>query len=151
MFALKKVLVYDTLLFLCTVIVSLYISYSDTTAPKKTTRFSHKFFPNNQCKSLTHFSPVFHISNPWKHKKTRGFLTFSGCRKIKHWAKMGWYYGYLDISDQLKSLTPTAYSLFYTTMIFLWVTNLVTWTSLRKILNPFNFIFSNFCHDSQMQ
>ena len=151
MFALKEVLVYDTLLFLCIVIVSLSVFYIDTTAPKKTTWFSHNFFPNNQWKSLTHFSPVFHISNPWKYQKTRGFLTFSGCRKIKHWAKMSWYYGYLDISDQHKYLTPIAYSLFYTTMIFLWVTNLVTWTSLRKILNPFNFTFSNFCHDSQMQ
>ena len=48
MFALKEVLVYDTLLFLCIVIVSLSVLYIDTTAPKKTMRFSHNFFPNNQ-------------------------------------------------------------------------------------------------------
>ena len=34
---------------------------------------------------VTHFSPMFHFYNFWKHQKTVGFLTFSGGIKMKHW------------------------------------------------------------------
>ena len=38
---------------------------------------------------LTDFSAMFYFNFPWKHKKTFGFLTFSGGSiKMKHWIKM---------------------------------------------------------------
>ena len=30
----------------------------------------------------THFSPLSHFYTPWKHQKTYGFLTFSGCTEM---------------------------------------------------------------------
>ena len=38
---------------------------------------------------LTHFQPVFHLYNPWKHQKTYGFLMFSGRIEVEHWLKKG--------------------------------------------------------------
>ena len=32
-------------------------------------------------KGLTHFMPLVSFHTPWKHQKTRGFLTFSGVQK----------------------------------------------------------------------
>ena len=40
---------------------------------------SNKFYPMMAFpRLLTHFSPVSHFYTPWKSKKTKGFLTFSG-------------------------------------------------------------------------
>ena len=38
---------------------------------------------------LTHFQPMFHSYNPWKHKKTGDFLMFSGGIEVECWLKMG--------------------------------------------------------------
>ena len=43
----------------------------------------------NFCQGLTHFYPVSHFYTPWKHQKTKGFLTFSGGIEMWHWTKMG--------------------------------------------------------------
>ena len=37
---------------------------------------------------VAHFSPIFYFYTPWKRRKTKGFLTFSGCIEMSHWAKM---------------------------------------------------------------
>ena len=33
---------------------------------------------------LTHFQPMFHFYNPWKHQKTSDFLIFSGGIEVEH-------------------------------------------------------------------
>ena len=33
--------------------------------------------------------PMFHYYTPGKCQKTRGFLTFSGGKEMKHWHKIG--------------------------------------------------------------
>ena len=38
--------------------------------------------------SLDHFKPISDFYTPWKRQKTSGFLTFSGCREMKHWFEM---------------------------------------------------------------
>ena len=36
-------------------------------------------------KSLTYFLPMFPFYAPWEHRKTKGFLVFSGGIKWEHW------------------------------------------------------------------
>ena len=38
---------------------------------------------------LTYFSPVSLFYTPWKRRKIKGILTFSGGIEIWHWTKMG--------------------------------------------------------------
>ena len=38
---------------------------------------------------LVHFGSVFYFYNPWKRRKTMGFLTFSRGIDREYWAKMG--------------------------------------------------------------
>ena len=35
---------------------------------------------------LTHFRLMFYLYTPQKRQKPKGFLTFSGCREMEHWA-----------------------------------------------------------------
>ena len=41
---------------------------------------------------LSHFTPMFHYYTPGKCQKTRGFLTFSGGKEMKHWHKIGQWF-----------------------------------------------------------
>ena len=34
---------------------------------------------------LIHLTPIFYMCTPWKHQKTRSFLTFSRGKEMENW------------------------------------------------------------------
>ena len=43
---------------------------------------------NTQTCSLNHFTLIFNFYFPWKLRKTRRFLTFSGGREMENWREL---------------------------------------------------------------
>ena len=48
---------------------------------------------------LTHFWSMFPFYTPWKHRKTFGFLVFSGGIKCEHWPEKGNSYDHVCLSS----------------------------------------------------
>ena len=44
---------------------------------------------NTVMKHLRHITPVFHFFTPWKCRKNKEFLMFSGGMENGHWLEMG--------------------------------------------------------------
>ena len=60
--------------------------------------------------SLTHFTPIFNFCTPWKHQKTRDFITFSGCIKMEHLREMAWEIFFQTIENKKKKQDKNNYS-----------------------------------------
>ena len=56
--------------------------------------------------------PAFHFYNPWKRQKTLGFLTFSGCVEMEHWAEMD-LHGFHETSFLHGKLQPSPHWSWY--------------------------------------
>ena len=51
-------------------------------------RFCFKSWYQSRALFLTHYKPMSHFCTPWKHQKTKGFLTFSWGIEMEHCLKM---------------------------------------------------------------
>ena len=49
----------------------------------------NEFFYTTELLALTHFKSMFHIYIPCEHKKSPGFLMFSGGMEMEHWLEIG--------------------------------------------------------------
>ena len=61
---------------------------------------------------LTQLKPAFHFYNPWKRQKTLGFLMFSGCIEMEHWAEMD-LHGFHETSFLHGKLQPSPHWSWY--------------------------------------
>ena len=69
-------------------------------------RLKHRF-SIEQLLPFTHFSPVSHFYTPWKRRKTKGFMTFSGGIEMWHWTKIG----YGNLKSAVYIIIPLIYPL----------------------------------------